>query len=52
MRLAECKDIFGSVAPAGHYAALRLGFFSPEEEINTFDPDWIDHYTVNGLALL
>ncbi len=51
MRLAECKDIFGSVAPAGHYIALRLGFISPEEEINTFAPDWIDHYTANGLAL-
>ena len=39
------------VAPAGHYAALRLGFFSPEEELNTFPAAWIDHYTVNGLAL-
>jgi aldose 1-epimerase/LuxR family transcriptional regulator len=51
MRLAECKEFFASLAPAGHYAALRLGFFSPEEELNTFDPSWIDHYTVNGLAL-
>jgi aldose 1-epimerase/LuxR family transcriptional regulator len=39
------------LAPAGFYAALRLGFFSPEEELNAFDPRWIDHYTVNGLAL-
>lgn len=51
MRLAECKDIFGSVAPAGYYVALRLGFISPQEEINAFAPDWIDHYTANGLAL-
>lgn len=51
MRLAECKEFFASLAPAGHYAALRLGFFSPEEEINTFDAGWIDHYTINGLAL-
>ena len=51
MRLAECKEVFASLAPAGHYAALRLGFFSPEEELNTFSPDWIDHYTINGLAL-
>ncbi len=39
------------MAPAGHYAALRLGFFSPEEELNAFDPGWINHYTINGLAL-
>jgi LuxR family transcriptional regulator, quorum-sensing system regulator SdiA len=51
MRLAECKDFFSTVAPAGHYAALRLGFFSPEEELNTFSAEWVNHYTINGLAL-
>lgn len=51
MRLAECKEFFASLAPAGHYAALRLGFFSPEEELNAFDPRWVNHYTVHGLAL-
>jgi LuxR family transcriptional regulator, quorum-sensing system regulator SdiA len=51
MRLAECRDRFALLAPAGFYAALRLGFFSPEEELNTFPTDWIDHYTINGLAL-
>ena len=51
MRLAECKEFFATLAPAGHYAALRLGFFSPEEELNTFSPDWVNHYTINGLAL-
>ncbi|PZR00718.1 MAG: LuxR family transcriptional regulator [Cereibacter sphaeroides] len=51
MRLAECKEVFASIAPAGHYAALRLGFFSPEEELNSFPSDWVDHYTINGLAL-
>ena len=51
MRLAECKEVFASIAPAGYYAALRLGFFSPEEELNTFASRWIDHYTINGLAL-
>lgn len=51
MRLSDCAEVFARIAPAGHYAAVRLGFFSPEEELNTFDPDWIDHYTINGLAL-
>ena len=51
MRLAECKALFESIAPAGFYVAVRLGFMSPEEEINTFRPDWIDFYTSRGLAL-
>ena len=51
MRLADCGEVFARIAPAGHYAAVRLGFFSPEEESNTFDPEWIDHYTIHGLAL-
>jgi aldose 1-epimerase/LuxR family transcriptional regulator len=51
MRLAECRERFATIAPAGFYVALRLGFFSAEEELNTFAPRWIDHYTINGLAL-
>ncbi len=51
MRLADFTDVFARIAPAGHYAAVRLGFFSPEEESNTFAQDWGLHYTVNGLAL-
>ena len=51
MRLAECKEMFSSIAPAGHYVALRLGFISPEEELNTFPAAWIDHYTAKGFAL-
>ncbi len=51
MRLAECKEVFASIAPAGYYVALRLGFFSPAEELNGFAARWIDYYTINGLAL-
>jgi DNA-binding CsgD family transcriptional regulator len=51
MRLTDFTDVFARIAPAGHYAAVRLGFFSPEEESNSFSPDWVHHYTVNGLAL-
>jgi DNA-binding CsgD family transcriptional regulator len=51
MRLADFTDVFARIAPAGHYAAVRLGFFSPEEESNTFSQDWINFYTVKGLAL-
>lgn len=51
MRLADFTDVFARLAPAGHYAALRLGYFSPEEESSTFATEWVDHYTINGLAL-
>jgi LuxR family transcriptional regulator len=51
MRLADCKTVFAGIAPAGFYVALRLGFLSPEEEMNTFSAEWIDHYTSRGLAL-
>lgn len=51
MRLADFTDVFARIAPAGHYAAVRLGFFSPEEESNYFAADWVHHYTINGLAL-
>ncbi|MBD3764122.1 MAG: autoinducer binding domain-containing protein [Rhodobacterales bacterium] len=51
MRLAECSALFAELAPAGFYVALRMGFFAPEDELNALPPDWVDHYTVNGLAL-
>lgn len=51
MRLAECKALFDGIAPAGFYVAVRLGFLSAEEEINTFRPEWIDLYTARSLAL-
>jgi DNA-binding CsgD family transcriptional regulator len=51
MRLTDCKHVFDSIAPAGYYVALKLGFFSPEEELNAYAPQWIDHYTAHGLAL-
>lgn len=40
-----------SVAPAGHYIALRIGFAFPMEEINALPPDWVEHYTRNRLML-
>lgn len=51
MRLAEGKEEFVQVAPAGFYVAVRLGFYSPEEMLNEFPADWVDHYTIHGLAL-
>lgn len=40
-----------SLAPAGHYIALRIGFAFPVEEINALPPEWVDHYTKNRFML-
>lgn len=42
---------FSSIASAGYYVALRIGFAFPLEERNEFPPDWVAHYTKNGLML-
>ena len=52
MQLNNWKSIYANLAPSGFYVAVRLGFYSPEDEINFFPQAWIDHYTVNGLAVL
>ncbi len=42
---------FSSIATAGCYVALRIGFAFPVDERNEFPPDWIEYYTRNGLML-
>jgi LuxR family transcriptional regulator len=34
-----------TIAPAGYYIALRIGFAFPVEEINNWPADWVTHYT-------
>ncbi|TMV71927.1 LuxR family transcriptional regulator [Thioclava sp. BHET1] len=51
MRPSEYQATFSRIAPAGYYIALRLGFYAPEEEVNTFPKAWVEHYTAAGLAL-
>ncbi|KEO54950.1 helix-turn-helix transcriptional regulator [Thioclava pacifica] len=51
MKPSECKTLFSELAPAGFYVAIRVGFYSPELEMNHFSPEWIDHYTRVGGAL-
>ncbi len=38
-------------APAGYYIGLRVGFYAPEAEINTFSSEWVERYTIEALAL-
>jgi len=52
MKLQNCRSQLAELSPSGCYVALRLGFYSPEEELNTFARDWIDHYTLAGHALV
>ncbi|MFV2002972.1 MAG: autoinducer binding domain-containing protein [Paracoccaceae bacterium] len=42
---------FSSIATAGYYVALRIGFAFPVDERNEFPPEWVDYYTQNGLML-
>lgn len=46
------KSPIFSLAPAGHYLALRVGFAYPMEERNEFPAAWIADYTKRGLMLL
>lgn len=40
-----------SLAPAGYYIALRIGFAFPLAEHNALPRAWIDHYTRNNYML-
>ncbi|WP_212524654.1 autoinducer binding domain-containing protein [Actibacterium sp. MT2.3-13A] len=40
---------FASLAPAGYYVALRVGFAFPVAEENRFPAPWIAAYTAQGL---
>jgi len=42
---------FSSIATAGYYVALRLGFAFPVDERNEFPVEWVEYYTRNGLML-
>lgn len=42
---------FASLAPAGYYIALRIGFAFPLAEHNALPMAWIDHYTQQNYML-
>jgi LuxR family transcriptional regulator len=44
-------DDFKSLAPAGFYIAIRVGFAFPMAEHNHLPPDWVREYTVSGLIV-
>lgn len=44
-------DQIETIAPSGHYIALRIGFAFPVEEINALPAAWVDHYTQNRFML-
>jgi LuxR family transcriptional regulator len=45
----ESLDV-ATLAPGGHYLALRLGFVFPLEEVNELPPIWVEEYTRQGYA--
>ncbi len=44
-------DEFGTLAPAGFYVAIRLGFAFPMIERNHLPASWVREYTVSGLIV-
>jgi LuxR family transcriptional regulator len=42
---------YRSLAPAGFYVAIRVGFAFPMVEHNQFPPDWVREYTISGLIV-
>ncbi|MBN2741599.1 MAG: autoinducer binding domain-containing protein [Rhodobacteraceae bacterium] len=49
MTLKHSQPLFRTLAPAGYYVALRVGFSFPDEEVNCLNQDWVDVYTQRGL---
>ncbi len=49
MSLKHCQPLLQTLAPAGYYVALRVGYSFPEEEMNCLNQDWIEEYTQRGL---
>lgn len=42
---------FASLAPAGYYIALGIGFAFPSQEINALPAEWVSLYTQRGYML-
>ena len=42
---------FKEHSPAGFYIACRMGFVAPQEEMNSFPPEWVRIYTSRGYML-
>lgn len=49
--IINLENHLGEIAPAGYYIGLRVGFYAPEAEINTFCSEWVERYTIEALAL-
>lgn len=47
----DCEGGFSSLAPVGHYIALRVGYAYPLMEYNTLPEPWVRRYTQMGFML-
>jgi LuxR family transcriptional regulator, quorum-sensing system regulator SdiA len=47
----DIQSQFHKVAPAGFYAALRVGFSFAEVEMNQLPKLWVDFYATHGLLI-
>ena len=49
--LNDIQSAFHTIAPAGFYVALRVGFSFAEVELNQLPLLWVDFYATNGLLI-
>ncbi|MCX7299317.1 MAG: LuxR family transcriptional regulator [Rhodobacterales bacterium] len=51
MTVPDERRLMGELANSGYYLALRVGFAFPMEEVITFQPEWVEHYTRHRFML-
>lgn len=51
MKTRLAPEQLKTIAPLGHYIALRIGFAFPVEEVNALPAPWVDHYTQKRFML-
>ena len=49
--LKTMRTQIDQISPAGYYVALRVGFSSPEAELNELPDNWVEFYTTHGLVV-
>jgi LuxR family transcriptional regulator len=49
--LQNLRAQIDTIANAGYYLALRVGFSFPQAELNALPDDWVEYYTTHGLVV-
>ncbi len=49
--IITCVESLKEAAPAGFAIALHINFTTPRLLLQTYDPEWVKHYSENGLVM-